>query len=259
MNALTPISYEDGLKAQYAERRARLFGNGRSAPALQRTLVIEKPAIDKPAAVVTAVVWDVPPEPRGPKVLNMLAPPSSRFLIELASARHGIPVRSLMSRNRAYPIMAARADAMALVFQHTQSSYPMVGKMFNRDHTTVLSAVRKLGRNVKLVELRQVFRSMSRPKLPKPLHEYAVEARARRSALARGAIRQGYASGRSVSAIAADIGYKPRSVRVIASQMGLHHPSQGLRLIPPEQAEEYRFLTQSKCIASVEAVRMLGQ
>ena len=128
-----------GQARHYAEIRRRLF-SGRSVAALRPV----RPA----APVVTETPAQVHYAP-----LNMLAPCSWLFLLKLASVRNEIPEEAILSPGRSYPVVQARYDAMALVYRHTQASMPGVGRLFGRDHTTVVHALHKTGSTDKLVEI----------------------------------------------------------------------------------------------------------
>lgn len=85
--------------------------------------------------------------------LNMLAPCSGKFLLALAACRHGVSHKDIVGLNRRRPIVAARTDAICLLYQHTQWSIPQVGRFVGRDHTTVLHALQKANVTRKQVEL----------------------------------------------------------------------------------------------------------
>lgn len=63
----------------------------------------------------------------------------------------------ILGRGRARHVHAARVCAMAVIREWTGLSFPAIGRIFNRDHTTVMHAVRKvmgdpdLSRSVRLV------------------------------------------------------------------------------------------------------------
>ena len=59
------------------------------------------------------------------------------------SKRLGIPIDAIFSGYRGKSVVAARQEAMALCRKHGYS-LPEIGRFFNRDHTTVLHAVRKM-------------------------------------------------------------------------------------------------------------------
>ncbi|WEK05747.1 MAG: helix-turn-helix domain-containing protein [Candidatus Devosia phytovorans] len=87
------------------------------------------------------------------KAVNMLAQPSWRFLLSLVALKHGVMQRDILGHCRSRHLIAARHEAMALTFEHTQANKMNIGLHFTRDHTTVIHALRKLGRVRKLVEL----------------------------------------------------------------------------------------------------------
>src|SRR5690606_25185830 len=77
--------------------------------------------------------------------------------------KHNIPVRYILGLSRQRKVVAARHEAIAAVYQHTQASMPAVGRFFDRDHTTVLAALRKMGAETKLVEMTPRTRAARRP------------------------------------------------------------------------------------------------
>lgn len=85
--------------------------------------------------------------------LNMLAPCSGKFLLALAACRHDVSQKDIIGRSHRRHIVAARTDAICLLYQHTQWSLPQVGRFIDRDHTTVLYALQKSGVTHKQVEL----------------------------------------------------------------------------------------------------------
>lgn len=143
-------SYAQNLAARYAAGRARLWG---SAANNNAPLLIAPP---RPTRVVVELV---PPlaaveveHPYGAP-LNMLAPCSWRFLLSYVSLKTGVSQADIMGRAHTSHIVSARHQAFTVVYKHTQNSMPAMGKIFDRDHTTILVAIRKYGDTNKLVEL----------------------------------------------------------------------------------------------------------
>ena len=66
-----------------------------------------------------------------------------RHIIAQVSADLGVTVPDMISDGRLEPVMLARRQAMWLIARDTQMSLPAIGKLFNRDHTTVLHAIRR--------------------------------------------------------------------------------------------------------------------
>jgi len=66
--------------------------------------------------------------------------PCRRIVLEVAKARH-IPSREIMLRSRLRHIAAARTEAIFRCVAETQLSLPAIGRIFDRDHTTIGAAV----------------------------------------------------------------------------------------------------------------------
>ncbi len=75
-----------------------------------------------------------------------LAPTPRQYRLSVIGAvanRRGIPVRAIMGRDRTPLVSAARQEAMAEIRARFGDSLPRIGKLFGRDHTTVLAGIRK--------------------------------------------------------------------------------------------------------------------
>lgn len=68
-------------------------------------------------------------------------------IIRATAERHGVPARRLIGRGMARNIVMARHEAIAEAYQaRPDLSLPVLGRLFgNRDHTTILHALRKMG------------------------------------------------------------------------------------------------------------------
>jgi hypothetical protein len=72
-------------------------------------------------------------------------PSAKRIVVEIAK-NHGLPVATILGPTTMANIVAARHEAMAEVYVRCPGmSLPDIGRLFNRDHTTILHAIRKLG------------------------------------------------------------------------------------------------------------------
>jgi chromosomal replication initiation ATPase DnaA len=60
--------------------------------------------------------------------------------------RHGIAVTALFSRYGQFAAIHCRQEAMAAMYATQRYSLPRIGRFFDRDHTTVLHAVRAVER-----------------------------------------------------------------------------------------------------------------
>jgi len=221
----------------------------RPAPPPPRA-VIKAALLIPPVEVVQEVASEEPspaPEPFKAVIgcpLNMLAPPSWKFLVALAAVRHGVSRKDIMGATRVRPVVAARHEAMALVYSHTRHRMLEIGRLFDQDHTCVLNAIQKMGAKA----------------LPKEPAIASADAATKRSRDLHRGIRRAYEHGVRLSIIAEKYGCSSGSVKVIAHRMGLKHPRPDLvvRSVPIELVPEYQRLNQQKKIPSREAARMLG-
>jgi chromosomal replication initiator protein len=89
-------------------------------------------------AIFLAPIEEVIPTP-----INFLSMPSWRFIVRYAALRHGVDDKDILGSSRVPKVSHARQEAMALVRSHTRNtSLPAVGRLFGRDHTTVLHSIR---------------------------------------------------------------------------------------------------------------------
>lgn len=65
-------------------------------------------------------------------------------LVVLAANRLGIRVRELRAERRCWPHVLARRE-VAVRARAQGFSYPLIGRALNRDHSTVINAVRRAG------------------------------------------------------------------------------------------------------------------
>jgi len=64
-------------------------------------------------------------------------------VIEAVATKYGFTVRDIMGRKRTAELSTARFEAYHRVKQSTGYSLPHIGRIFGRDHTTILSGLRK--------------------------------------------------------------------------------------------------------------------
>jgi Bacterial dnaA protein helix-turn-helix len=197
--AMPVREYDSAAEATAAGVAAR--GRLRAAPPRQLTGPATTMAIQpKPLEPLPIEAKDAP--------LNMLGPCSWRFLVALAALRHGCEPATLISPVRTKMVVRARHEAFYLITLHTAYSIARIGRLFGRDHTTVLGALRKFPRIVRP--------RLSLIAVAQPLTNAAPE---RERAIARG-----YAAGTSCADIAKQIGLSASLVKVHAHRRGLRHP-----------------------------------
>lgn len=77
---------------------------------------------------------------------SLRARPNVDTIIARIAAEHGVPVGEIMSSRRSAKVVACRAAAMVAVARaRPDYSYPRLGELFGRDHTTIMHAVQKFG------------------------------------------------------------------------------------------------------------------
>lgn len=144
----------DAMMRHYREIQARTW-----APRLVQ--VPPRPKAARPAEFPAqpAPVVEVAPEPVGPWPVR-LAPgaflgdlhnwgprrtPALRIIAQVAAC-HGFTVDDILGPSRKGPIITARQDAMIAVFLgRLDLTFPMIGRVFRRDHSTVVHAVKRRG------------------------------------------------------------------------------------------------------------------
>ena len=68
-------------------------------------------------------------------------------VIDAIAVKHGMTAADIRGPDRRHKFVIARHEAMAAVKQaKPDMSYPQMGRLFNRDHSTVLYAVKKHNR-----------------------------------------------------------------------------------------------------------------
>ena len=75
---------------------------------------------------------------------NQSFAPSPEVIIEETGKCYGIEVSDIMSGSRTKEITLARQVAMYITRQQTQLSLPEIGKVFDRDHSTIIHSLQKV-------------------------------------------------------------------------------------------------------------------
>jgi chromosomal replication initiation ATPase DnaA len=68
------------------------------------------------------------------------------MIIAQVCDRHGVAVEEVMGRSRFKRVCTARKEAYAML-REERLSYPTIGRMFGRDHTTVVDGVQRYERD----------------------------------------------------------------------------------------------------------------
>lgn len=77
-------------------------------------------------------------------VLTKMDPPQIYSVAERVAREHGLTLRDLKSKKRQRKYVYPRALAMYLAYRDLDKSCTQIGRFFNRDHTTVLHAIRQV-------------------------------------------------------------------------------------------------------------------
>ncbi len=78
-----------------------------------------------------------------------LVPPTIRWIINMVADYYKIPQMAIISQRRHVPILRVRLVAIYLAKHFTAKSLPVIGRAFgDRDHTTILNALRKVERTM---------------------------------------------------------------------------------------------------------------
>ena len=138
MNDLTHRQQYDAAKAL----KAKFFGAPVSKPVIiPRSLpprVIEAPSRPAPAIKVGRVR----------DILNVRSD-SARAVVEAICRKYDITFGEMVGPRRSHHLVKARHEAMAAVWEaRPDMSTIQIGKLFNRDHSSILYALGKLGKTL---------------------------------------------------------------------------------------------------------------
>lgn len=76
-----------------------------------------------------------------------LTPERVAHAVLAASRAFEVPPRAIISRRRQPDIVLARQALTAALYQAYQTSYPQLGRLLNRDNSTLIYSVRKARRD----------------------------------------------------------------------------------------------------------------
>lgn len=144
---------EASLSAHYADVKARLRGN------VQRQARQDAGRIEMPRTIVMddkmqeGMREDLVKrirfhEREAERLRNELVAIRTpvRTIINVVADKHHVTLEEIIGPSRSSKISEARHEAMALAYQNRPDlSTPMIARVFNRDHTTLLHAVKKMG------------------------------------------------------------------------------------------------------------------
>ena len=218
--AMTVQQHASGLDARAHSEAARARLRNLVAPA----------AVEAINAVRTVRLVAAEPEQVAPDTvpLNMLTTCSWRFLVDLAAVRHQQSAKDILGPSRVRPLCAARNEAVYLVVLHTVFSIARIGRMFGKDHTSILAILQKFP---KVIRPRLRSAIAQAPAVPRAA--YADKPERLRI------VAEGYAAGLSTEQIAEQICMSISTVKQIALRNSLRHPSR------PYYRSKYGFVSEA--------------
>ena len=131
-------------QSAYLERRRRLGmlapvpALPNPAPSPRQAQIID--ALQQQVAELSAKLQAIAREDQSP----VAAPTRIKPLISTVARYYGVPVRDLVSFRRARALIRPRQVAMYLARTLTKHSLPAIGRVFERDHTTILHGCRQI-------------------------------------------------------------------------------------------------------------------
>lgn len=141
----------------YKAVRERLYGKPKpvSIPPARDVLDVSKPKVvlrftppaREPAPVSrddAAAAYPIPIGPCRPGVSYERAPIKMRDIIKIVAHVYRVPLNCLLSDRRDAAVVRPRQELMWLAKRYTSLSLPAIGRALDRDHTTVLHAIRKI-------------------------------------------------------------------------------------------------------------------
>lgn len=136
----------------YADVRRRLFNGVEPAPKPRRVVEVQD-RIFRPNEKLPMVRARVDPEPAKSKhkkrdfiyvaSIDFISDPSARQIIAECCRKHDITMAEILGPQRFRTIVLARHEAAYRLAKETRLSVPQIGrKLGNRDHTTIIHAIR---------------------------------------------------------------------------------------------------------------------
>ena len=77
------------------------------------------------------------------QALSTLSLSKPRRIVAEVAAKNDIGFHTLLSSNRTHKVAHARQEAMLRLRRETDLSLPQIGRIFKRDHSTVIHGIRR--------------------------------------------------------------------------------------------------------------------
>jgi hypothetical protein len=183
-NSAGPVQRQ--MAADYAARRARLFNAPSPTP---KQIVRSRPLspfdprrvereIEEAVAAAVATHEPVPDPPW-------------KVVLHETSRKYGVPVSVILGDSRARWILPARFEAAYRMVHELGMSLPAVGRRLNRDHTSVLHAIKR--------------HVQAHPELQPAIDAKVAEQKSVRASIEEEILRLYFAEGKSVKFISEEL------------------------------------------------------
>lgn len=129
--------------AQEQDRTGGASGREIAAPAAQpRQAHSAGASMPPPPENAPRILFRAPIEPTRPAAARRDAGKGQcRAIIEEVAAKYQVPVKDILSDRRAHVLIPPRHEAMFRCVDESPLSLPAIGRIFNRDHTSIGHAV----------------------------------------------------------------------------------------------------------------------
>lgn len=142
------FSSAEEMHDHYRAVRARLMGETLPPKPVSKPIPT-KIEIPPEAAELVEQFKEVEIKPRPvaePDFAPEAGKPGARKIVAHVARKHGLTPEDILGERRHKQVIQARWEAMGMVYRaNPKWGLPQIGRFFNRDHTTALHALRKMG------------------------------------------------------------------------------------------------------------------
>lgn len=117
-----------------------------NAAAVRNRLFNAPKRIEAPILVIEPEPLPVIAKPIVRDVLNLgSVPPALRWrrIVDQVAKKHGVSFTTMKGDNRRKDVTVARFEVCARLYDETGMSLPQIGRLLNKDHSTVFHAIRR--------------------------------------------------------------------------------------------------------------------
>ncbi|MBR2986437.1 MAG: chromosomal replication initiator protein DnaA [Clostridia bacterium] len=81
---------------------------------------------------------------------------TAKKIVETVSKKYGIPIDEIYGKSRAKPVSSARNVAIYIIRKITSLSLKDIGNLFDRDHTTIMSSIKSVEKEIETKSLVEI-------------------------------------------------------------------------------------------------------